>query len=76
MNAGGFCCEKRNCGRLMRALLATENYSFLPFDFPEDSFAEVSFFAEPPSFDDDAFLLSALSLEDFSLDAADDPFPA
>jgi hypothetical protein len=60
----------------MRTLLAVENYSFLPFDFPEDSFAELSFFAEPPSFDEDAALLSPLSLEDFSLEAADDPFPA
>jgi hypothetical protein len=48
----------------------------LPFDFPEDSFAEVSFFAEPPSFDEAAVLLSPLSLEDFSLEAADEPFPA
>jgi hypothetical protein len=45
-------------------------------DFPEDSFAEVSFFAEPLSFDGDAALLSPLSLEDFSLEAADEPFPA
>jgi hypothetical protein len=48
----------------------------LPFDFPDDSFAAVSFFAEPPSFDDDADLLSPVSLEDFSLEAADEPFPA
>jgi hypothetical protein len=48
----------------------------LPFDFPEDSFVEVSFFGEPPSFDDDEDLLSPLSLEDFSLELEDEPLPA